>query len=210
VEEVVEVAVPHLERVREGIVSFGQGCEGEPLMQATLLEKSIQQIRRETGRGTIHLNTNGSDPSAVERLCQAGLDSIRISLNSTNPSLYAAYFRPHGYGLNQVGESIRRAKDQGAFVSVNLLVFPGVTDRQDEVEGLLGLVERTGLDMIQMRNLSIDPDLYLRIIPFPADRGMGIRELLRLLRQEFPALEIGYFNRPKELFGSLLCQTLTF
>ena len=31
VDEIVEVAVPHLEAAEEAIVSFGQGCEGEPL-----------------------------------------------------------------------------------------------------------------------------------------------------------------------------------
>jgi hypothetical protein len=34
--------------------------------------------------------------------------------------------------------------------------------------------------------------------------------MLRLLRRRFPALEIGYFNRPKELFGARLCEQLTF
>ena len=210
VAEVVEVAVSHLESAEEGIVSFGQGCEGEPLMQAPLLERSIRRIREETGRGTIHLNTNGSDPAAVERLCLAGLDSIRISLNSIQSSLYDAYFRPHRYGLDDVVESVHRAKANGAFAAINLLIFPGVSDREGEVEGLFSLVERTQLDMIQMRNLSIDPDLYLRIIPPPKDPCLGIRKMLRLLRRRFPALEIGYFNRPKELFGTRLCEQLTF
>jgi pyruvate-formate lyase-activating enzyme len=210
VEEVAEVAVSHLERAEEGIVSFGQGCEGEPLMQALLLERSIRRIRGKTGRGTINLNTNGSDPAAVERLCRAGLDSLRISLNSTQSSLYDAYFRPHRYGLDQVVESIHRAKANGAFTAINLLVFPGVSDRKREVEGLLSLVERTRLDMIQMRNLSIDPDLYLGIIPPPKGPCIGIREMLHLLRRRFPTLEIGYFNRPKGLFGLRLCEQLTF
>ena len=210
VEEVVEVGLSHLEAAKDGIVSFGQGCEGEPLMQALLLERSIRSIREKTGRGTINLNTNGSDPAAVERLCRAGLNSIRISLNSTHPDLYSAYFRPHKYGLDQVVESIHRAKAHGAFVAINLLVFPGVSDREGEVEGLFSLVERTQLDMIQMRNLSIDPDLYLRIIPPPKDPCIGIRGMLHLLRRNFPSLEIGYFNRPKELFGVRLCEQLTF
>jgi len=210
VEEVVEVAVFHLGATEQGIVSFGQGCEGEPLLQAGLLEQSIQGMRRETDRGTIHLNTNGSDPLAVERLCRAGLNSIRVSLNSTNASLYDAYFRPRGYRLDEVVESVLRAKARGAFTAINLLVFPGVTDQSWEVEGLCRLVEKTRLDMIQMRNLSIDPDLYLKALPPSTDRCLGIRDMLRLLRREFPALEIGYFNRPKELFGACLCEQLTF
>jgi len=109
-----------------------------------------------------------------------------------------------------VEESILRGKEQGAFVSINLLVFPGVSDEEEEVEGLLKLVEATGLNMVQMRNLSIDPDLYLRIVPQRHRSPLGIRNLLRLLRREFPALEIGYFNRPRELFGTILCQNLAF
>src|SRR6266513_4281008 len=33
VDEIVEIAVPHLESAENAIVSFGQGCEGEPLLQ---------------------------------------------------------------------------------------------------------------------------------------------------------------------------------
>jgi len=209
VNEIVEVAVPHLEAAREAIVSFGQGCEGEPLMVASLLEQAIRKIRSQTDRGTIHLNTNGSNPDAVERLCRAGLDSIRISVNSAKGSLYGAYFRPRGYELAQVVESIRRAKAMGIFTSINLLVFPGVTDREDEVEAFLSLVKTTQLDMIQVRNLSIDPHLYLKIVPPEETRCIGIRKLLRLLREEFPRLELGYFNRPRELFGIRLCEKLS-
>jgi hypothetical protein len=32
----------------------------------------------------------------------------------------------------------------------------------------------------------------------------------RAIRREFPQVEIGYFNRPKELFGTCLCETLVF
>ncbi|MFN2369475.1 MAG: radical SAM protein, partial [Desulfurivibrionaceae bacterium] len=64
-EEIAEVAAPHLERVERGVVSFGQGCEGEPLMQAEIIEKSIGMIRARTGRGTINLNSNSGMPEAV-------------------------------------------------------------------------------------------------------------------------------------------------
>src|SRR3990170_3065003 len=83
VEEVLGVALPHLETAEDAIVSFGQGCEGEPLMQWRLLEESVQKMREKTSRGTVHLNTNGSFPERVKRLCQAGLDSVRVTLNSS-------------------------------------------------------------------------------------------------------------------------------
>lgn len=210
VEEVVQVAHPHLESIEEGIVSFGQGCEGEPLLQADLLEAVIRRLRSRTDRGTINLNTNGSLPRAVERLARAGLDAVRVSLNATEASRYAAYYEPKHYTFRAVRETIRIAKGEGLYTSINLLVFPGVTDAEEDVEGLCRLIEESGLDMIQMRNLNIDPDLYLRIIPPPRGKAIGIRPLLRLLRQRFPHVEIGYFNRPKEAFGQVLSSQLRF
>ncbi|HEY7676075.1 MAG TPA: radical SAM protein [Candidatus Methylomirabilis sp.] len=207
-EEIAEACVAHLEAAPEPIVSFGQGCEGEPLQNAPVLEQAIRLIRERTAEGTINLNTNGSFPERVARLCAAGLDSIRVSLNSPDPARYAAYYRPDLYGVEQVVASIKTAKGHGIYTTINLLVFPGVTDAEDEAEGILRLVRDTGLDMIQLRNLCIDPDLYLRSIPLPAGRPLGIRSFIRLLRREFPRLELGYVNRPKHLFGARLCETL--
>jgi molybdenum cofactor biosynthesis enzyme MoaA len=209
-EELCAVALPHLAEAEEAIVSFGQGCEGEPLLQEALIEASIGRLRAQTDRGTIHLNTNGSLPRVVERLCQVGLDSIRVSLNSTQPDAYAAYYRPKGYTFTDVVESIRAAKACGRYTGINLLVFPGVSDREEEVEGLLRLVAETGLDLIQMKNLNIDPRRYLASLPPPRGRAIGMRELLRTIRREAPQVEIGYFNRPKEHFGRVLSAALTF
>ena len=197
-EEVVEVALPHLERARDAIVSFGQGCEGEPILQWRLLEKSIRHLRERTDRGTINLNTNGSLPEKLMRLCQAGLDSVRVTLNSSRPRLFERYHRPRGFSMREAVASLTRAKEQGVYTSINLLVFPGVTDRGPEVEALMKLIRLTHLDLIQMRNLNIDPDLYLQAMG--KGKGIGISEMIRILKEEFPTLQFGYFNRTKERF----------
>ncbi len=207
-EEIAEACIAHLETAPEPIVSFGQGCEGEPLQNADVLETAIRLIRERTSQGTINMNTNGSFPDRVARLCAVGLDSIRVSLNSAEPARYAAYYRPNLYGFEQVKASIRTAKDRGIYTTINLLVFPGVTDAADEAESIFRLVKETGLDMVQLRNLCIDPELYLRSIPLPAGRPLGIRDFIRLMRREFPRLELGYVNRPKHLFGHRLCEAL--
>ena len=55
-------------------------------------------IRAATRRGTINLNTNAGRPDRrSRRLCAAGLDSIRVSVNSLRPECYRAYFRPKGF-----------------------------------------------------------------------------------------------------------------
>ena len=209
-EDVAEVALPFLTTVPEAIVSFGQGCEGEPLLRADVIGEALHRIRAETDRGTINCNTNGSLPRRVEQIARAGLDSIRISLNSALGPTYTAYYQPRFYRWEDVRESIRLSKGLGLYTTVNYLVFPGVTDREEELEALLELTRETELDMIQMRNLSIDPELYLKTVPPARGKCVGIRTVLRTLRREFPRVEIGYFNRPKELFNTRLCEALVF
>jgi pyruvate-formate lyase-activating enzyme len=198
VDEVLDVALPHLKGAEDAIVSFGQGCEGEPLMQWQLLERSIQGLREKTDRGTINLNTNGSYPKRVRTLCDAGLDSIRVTLNSPHPKYFNCYHRPKGFTIKGVVDSLVLAKEMGIYTSINLLVLPGFTDRDEEVEGWVELVRRTRLDLIQMRNLNIDPDLYLG--KMGGGQGMGISKMMEILKKEFPSLQLGYFNRTKESF----------
>jgi molybdenum cofactor biosynthesis enzyme MoaA len=209
-EHVVDVALPFLSAVPEAIVSFGQGCEGEPLLLADVIAEAVRRIRATTDRGTINCNTNGSLPRRVEQVAKAGLDSIRVSLNSALGPTYTSYYLPRSYRWDDVRASIRLAKESGLYTTLNYLVFPGVTDREEELDAVLALVRETRADMIQMRNLSIDPELYLRTVPPARGKCVGIRTVLRTIRREFPNVEIGYFNRPKELFGTRLCEALIF
>jgi pyruvate-formate lyase-activating enzyme len=209
-EQVVDVALPFLSTVPEAIVSFGQGCEGEPLLVADVIAEAVRRIRASTDRGTINCNTNGSLPRRVQQIAAAGLDSIRVSLNSALGPTYTSYYLPRSYRWEDVRASIRLAKASGLYTTLNYLVFPGVTDREEELEAFLTLIRDTRADMIQMRNLSIDPELYLRTVPPARGKCVGIRTVLRTIRREFPDIEIGYFNRPKELFGARLCETLVF
>ncbi len=125
---------------------------------------------------------------------------MRVTLNSPEEESYNRYFKPKGYGIEQVMESIRRAKDWGIFVAVNLLAFPGVTDQEGEVEGLISFLRKATIDMIQIRNLNIDPDLYLQSMNPKRGEAIGISEMMDMVRGEFPHLSIGYFNKTKETF----------
>lgn len=199
-EDMADLAVRHLERATGRVmVSFGQGCEGEPLLRWREIARAIALVRARTARGSIHANTNGSLPEALAALADAGLDSCRISLNSASPDLYAAYYRPRRYGLEDVVRSIRTAKRKGVYVALNLLTFPGVTDRAEEVERLCALVADTGVDQVQTRPLAIDPDLYMGLA---RDRGgagpaLGIRRLVARLKAARPGLVVGNFSRAR-------------
>lgn len=197
-DEIAEVALIHIGRAARPVVSFGQGCEGEPLTVADVLVEAVREIRRRTDRGTIHLNTNGSRPDAVATLCEAGLDSIRLSVNSFRPALYDAYFRPRGFALEDVITSGRIVRDSGGFVSANLLVFPGVTDQPEDIEAAIVALRRMGADLLQMRNLNMDPHRYLQTVGTPdaACVPVGLIEAMRRLREALPTLRFGYFNPP--------------
>nr|HET6905009.1 radical SAM protein [Ktedonobacteraceae bacterium] len=198
IEEIVEVAVPHLEQAEEAIVSFGQGCEGEPLLQWRRIEQSIKAMRLRTARGVVNINTNGSNPRWLQRLYDAGLDTIRVSTISGHPETYTAYYRPLGYSFEDVKESLKRARDAGVYSSINLLCFPGMIDREREVEALLAFIQETGLRLIQLRNLNIDPEVLLPRMPALDTMGkaLGMRTLIEMLRREVPDVIIGNFTRP--------------
>ena len=194
-EEIVSIAVRHLDRATDAVVSFGQGCEGEPLTETRLIAESIREIRRRTGKGTINLNTNGSWPERVRLLADSGLDSVRISLNSARPAMYRAYYRPQGYDFADVVASIKTARDRGLFTMINYLVFPGMTDRQSEFSALSRLIRGTGLHFLHLKNLNIDPVLYWTSLPSSRSPVMGMKEFVRRIWETFPGLSLGYFNQ---------------
>ncbi len=198
-EEIVEFTVPHLQTASYPIISFGQGCEGEPLLMWETICEAILEIRKHTDRGSININTNGSRPDAVKALCDAGLNSIRVSMNSARKNIYEAYYRPNNYQFEDIVESLRVVKTAGGWTSINYFVFPGMTDSEEEYEALRKMISETGLDMIQWRNFNIDPDWYLgKIGIIETGDAMGVKNLMELLREEFPLLKFGYFNPPME------------
>lgn len=198
VEEIVEVAVPHLEQAEEAIVSFGQGCEGEPLLQFRRIEQAIRAMRARTEQGVININTNASRPRWLQKLYDAGLDTVRVSTISGHLATYNAYYRPLGYTFEDVKESLKRAREAAVYSSINLLCFPGMIDREREIEALLAFVRETGLCLIQLRNLNIDPEVLLPRMPDldSMGRALGMKTLIEILKRELPDVEIGNFTRP--------------
>ena len=197
--EIVEFTVPHLETAPYPLVSFGQGCEGEPLLMWETIRESIIEIRKHTQKGSININTNGSKPDAVEKLMEAGLNSIRVSLNSARADIYTKYYRPNNYQFEDIVESLRVVRKHGGWASINYFVFPGMTDSIEEFDALCDLIRTTDLSMIQWRSFNIDPDWYLGKMGI-GDTGecMGIKQMMDLIHEEFPNVKFGYFNPPIE------------
>jgi len=199
VEEIVEYTVPHLMTAPYPIVSFGQGCEGEPLLMWETIKPTIIEIRKHTNKGSININTNGSKPDAVKQLFNAGLNSIRVSINSAQKDIYTKYYRPNNYTFDDIVASLKVAYECGGWSSINYFVFPGMTDSIEEYEALRKLIKETNLKMIQWRNFNIDPDWYLGLIGIAETSEMiGVKQMMNLIKEEFPDLKFGYFNPPIE------------
>jgi pyruvate-formate lyase-activating enzyme len=181
-EELARIALHHLERVEDGIVSFGQGCEGEPLLRSIAIAKAIESVRAVRANGTINLNTNGSLPQALERCIDAGLQAVRVSLNSFRPQAYAAYYRPQGYDLDDVLASIRLAVRRGLRTSLNLLTHPGVTDDEEEIAAMEAFLRETPVALVQTRTLNIDPGWYFDTVGRPR-RPVGMRAAIAKIRE---------------------------
>ncbi len=199
-EEILEFTIPHLQNAERPIVSFGQGCEGEPLLVWQLIREVIIKIREVTPRGIININTNGSKPKAVEELMKVGLNSIRVSTNSARKNIYESYYLPNNYKFEDIIESSRIVRQYGGWASINYFTFPGMTDLEEEYEALRAWIKHADLSMIQWRNFNIDPDWYLgKIGVTELPEGMGIRQVMSKIREEFPHLAFGYFNPPAEV-----------
>lgn len=191
-EELARIAVHHLERVEDGIVSFGQGCEGEPLLRSTFMAEAIAKIRAARSNGTININTNGSRPKEFARLIDAGLQAARISLNSFRPKPYAAYYRPLGYALDDVLETIGVAVRAGLRTSLNLLTHPGITDDVEELEAMDAFLAEVPVSMIQTRTLNIDPEIYFTVTGRPQAEPAGMRHALDRIRAH--QVQVGNFT----------------
>ncbi|WP_308637282.1 radical SAM protein [Paenibacillus silvisoli] len=193
VQEVIDVMMEHLV-TPESIISFGQGCEGEPSTQAKIIVEAMREVRSRTSMGYININTNAGLTDHIRAIVDAGLNLMRVSTISALDDHYNAYYKPRGYNLANVEKSLRYAADKGVYTSINYLIFPGVTDREEEIEAMLGFVKRTGLKLIQMRNLNIDPESYLELIPKAQGEIYGMKQMLEIFADELPDVVIGSYT----------------
>lgn len=193
VEEISEIMLEHL-REPDSIISFGQGCEGEPSTQAKIIVEAMRHVRSQTSHGYININTNAGLTDHIRAIVDAGLNLMRVSTISALDEHYNAYYKPRAYTLANVEKSLKYATDKGVYTSINYLIFPGVTDREEEIEAMIGFVKRTGLKLIQMRNLNIDPESYLALIPPAQGEIYGMKQMLEIYRQELPDVVIGSYT----------------
>ena len=193
-DEGAEVAMHHLRHAPEGIISFGQGCEGEPALAAEKIAAVIKKVRREIDAGTINMNSNAGYTRGIEQICDSGLDSLRVSIISAREDVYNAYYRPRDYRLADVARSIRTARERGVYVSLNLLVMPGLNDLDTELQALKKFIKQNDVNQVQLRNLNIDPEYFWSHIS-AAGEILGIARFVGGLKK-IQGLAVGNFTKP--------------
>jgi pyruvate-formate lyase-activating enzyme len=116
-------------------------------------------------------------------------------MNSARPEFHHRYYRPSGFSFSDVRRSIEVMKGRNRHVSLNYFILPGFTDDPEESAALTELIEACRPDLIQLRNLNMDPEHYLKIIQhLPNQPALGMLNWLEQLRDRFPTLQFGYFN----------------
>ncbi len=126
---------------------------------------------------------------------EAGLNGMRVSMNSAREDIYTKYYQPNNYTFADVIESLRVVRWHNGWSSINYFTFPGMTDTVEDYHALRHLMMETGLNMIQWRNFNIDPDWYLGKLGI-TDTGepLGILQVMQLIHTEFPEVKFGYYN----------------
>lgn len=199
-EEIAEIALNHYKVAKEPIISFGQGCEGDPIITADVIAEAVKLIKKTAPDLTINFNSNCSKPEKMKLLYEAGIDSIRVSLNSVVEKTYNAYYNPIGYTLDDVFKSIELANKYNVYVALNLLTMPGVNDRESETHAMIDFLNAYKINLIQMRNLNIDPEVLFSRLSFNIEEIFGIKNMLKLIKKKHKHIHFGYFNRTKKNF----------
>lgn len=193
--DAARIVAAHLKSADYPIVSFGQGCEGEPCLQSDLISEIIRTVREQTKRGTINMNTNAGSFADMQKIIDAGIDSLRVSMISAVAENYAKYHRPVNYGFEDVKRSVRYAKSCGVKVAVNYLAYPGFNDRASELEAMIDFCREYAVDQIQIRNLNIDPKIMTELYG-EDEPGLGVPQMLELLKENLPQTVIGNYSYP--------------
>ena len=200
VKEIVEVALNHHAVSPKSIISFGAFCDGDPLDEAELIAKSVQMIKKKAPELTININSNCTSPEKLKQLLDAGIDSLRVGMNSANHTTYEMFYSPTGYDFGDVLKSIELANKYKIYVTLGLLTIPGMNDREGEVNILMDFLGAYNIDLIQLLDLSADADLLFDKLKFKTEEILGIKNMLKLIKRKNKNVRFGCFNRTKENF----------
>ena len=121
-------------------------------------------------------------------------------MNSAQKYYYEKYHQPKNYQFEDVIESLKIARQLNRWLSLNYFIFPGLTDHPEEINSLIKLIEKFGINLIQTRNLNMDPEWYIEALQLNdlSPDFIGIKNWIATIKSKFPDIKFGYFNPPLE------------
>jgi hypothetical protein len=75
-----------------------------------------------------------------------------------------------------------------------MLYFPGFNDREEEAAAWVDFLREYPIQMIQVRNLNIDPDVFASVMPKAKGELLGTKAFINMLADSRPDLVIGNFS----------------
>ncbi len=167
--------------------------EGEPLLHPLFFDMAAAATARGIAVGLI---TNGSllGEAMVERLLDAGLASIHISLETTDPARFQAI---RGGLYSKVADGIarlaRRRRERGGEGPVIGLTVTVLADTIDDIHGIYALYVAHGLDggiiQQQLQSMPVYSDHYdaaMRARLVPAERLPHLTRIRAALARQAP------------------------
>ena len=91
--------------------------------------------------------------------------------------------------------SLKIAAQHGVYTYLNLLFYPGLNDKEGEIESLIDLVNECEVKAIQVRNLNIDPEMMSEMVNLAQGESLGVPAFLEILKEELPQVAIGNYTK---------------
>ncbi len=153
---------------------------GEPLLRHDL-DSFVQMIHDYKPDIDLALTTNGYLlPETAQRLKDAGLKRINVSLDSLKPAIAAQIAQKNVLG--KVMEGIRKAMDVGLGVKVNMVPLKGINDSE-----ILDVLEYCRERDIRVRFIE-----YMENAHASAEiEGMHGKEILEVVKQRYTIRQLG-------------------
>jgi len=171
-------------------VSFGHACEGEPLDAIRDVVDAAARIRAAGPGGEIVLRTSGSSAAAIGRAADARIDRVVVRLASAAGPTYEQVHRPIGFRWTEVRAALRESAARRCAITVELLVLPGLSDREGEAAALVSLLgELPAGTELRLTDLAADP--YALLAALPAAVTIGMTHLLERLRADAAHVRVG-------------------
>jgi cyclic pyranopterin phosphate synthase len=179
-----------IERVARLFLQFGiqkiRLTGGEPLVRRDL-DRLIRRLANLDGLGDLSLTTNGALLSEqAERLYEAGLRRINVSIDSLKPDRFRALTKRGN--LDEVLNGIFAAKKAGISpIKVNAVIIRGTND--DEILDLVEFARSNGFEMRFIEYMDVGNSNAWSL-----EKTVTKREILETVNSRFPVREIGRAN----------------